>query len=314
MGRRTGSFTIGFEQLYVLGTNMRKRYKHFIPRRVSKIKQSVYAVSSCTDRCIDSAQSFLAGFLKTSNSSTIRQQPVPLHVILPDQDTFLLQNKTCPKAKQIWKQLEFELDSEFNLWFQEGAALQNLVAEQIGAPVTTLRRLALICDALDVYDSFGLEQPGWASKVFPKRTQAFMLGFLLSYTGNEELKRIRGGAILKEFLNKMTTVRDGKIRIKRKMFFYSGHDLTQVSLFNSIGLIELVSRRPECGSAVVFELHRSKMFWKDLEVRMLYYENAYVTNPMKLVIPNCPDPCQLTKFEQSIEHLLLDDFDKACLL
>ncbi|XP_058449294.1 testicular acid phosphatase homolog isoform X2 [Malaya genurostris] len=77
----------GYEELYTLGQNMRERYSYFIPKSVFKIKHSIYAASSSTERCINSAQSFLTGLLKTSNSSAIRHQPVPLHIILPDEDT-----------------------------------------------------------------------------------------------------------------------------------------------------------------------------------------------------------------------------------
>lgn len=69
---------------------MRARYKSLIPDHVAKQKQKIYAVSSASQRCIDSAQSFLAGFLQTTttgiNGSVVPKQPVPLHIIPGDQD------------------------------------------------------------------------------------------------------------------------------------------------------------------------------------------------------------------------------------
>uniref|UniRef100_A0A8D8K5E8 Testicular acid phosphatase homolog n=1 Tax=Culex pipiens TaxID=7175 RepID=A0A8D8K5E8_CULPI len=79
----------GLVQLYELGQSMRARYKFLFPDHVANRKQKIYAVSSASQRCIDSAQSFLAGFLQTTtgiNGSVVPKQPVPLHIIPGDQD------------------------------------------------------------------------------------------------------------------------------------------------------------------------------------------------------------------------------------
>ncbi|XP_065089048.1 testicular acid phosphatase homolog isoform X2 [Ochlerotatus camptorhynchus] len=302
----------GFEQLYQLGRNMRRRYKFFIPEDTATMKRSIYAVSSCAQRCIDSSQSFLTGFLKTSNGSEIRRQPVPIHVIPPDQDTYILQNKTCQKVKVISAQEKANSGSFLAALHREGVALQALISAEVGEPITSLYDTALICDNLEIYNGMGLKQPDWAYQIFPDRARAFLLGFLLSYSATAELKLIRGGAILSEYLRKMKAKRDGKLKQNRRMFFYSGHDLTQVNLFNALGMKEQIRRRPELGSAVVFELHKSKDFWKDLELLMFYYENSSIENPAELAIPNCAEPCSLTKFERTVKPLLLDDYDEIC--
>lgn len=302
----------GFEQLYQLGRNMRRRYKFFIPEDTATMKRSIYAVSSCVQRCIDSTQSFLTGFLKTSNGSETRRQPVPIHVIPPDQDTYILQNKTCQKVKAIAAQEKDNSDSILAALYREGTALQKFISTEVGEPISSLYDTAVICDNLEVYNAMGLKQPDWAYQIFPDRVRAFLLGFLLSYTATPELKHIRGGAILSEYLQKMKAKRDGTMKHNRKLFFYSGHDLTQINLFNALGMTEQVRRRPDLGSAVVFELHKSKEFWKDLELRMFHYENSSIENPVELAIPNCAEPCSLTKFEQTVRHLLLDDYDAVC--
>ncbi|XP_053696710.1 lysosomal acid phosphatase-like [Sabethes cyaneus] len=298
----------GFAELHLLGENMRKRYGRFIPKRTADMKRKIYAASSCSERCIDSAHSFLKGLLAG------RRQPVPIHVILPDEDTFLIQNRTCPKARQVWKQLGVEPDSEYFSLFKEAEELKEFVSKEIGEPIKSLRDLVIILDSLEVFNTFHLQQPAWADQVFPQRVRPLILGFLRSYTGSDELKLIRGGAILTELIDKMRAKRDGQKEFRRRMVFYSGHDLTQVSLFNSLGVKDMLTRRPECGSAVVFELHKNNIFWRDLEVRMLYYANSNVSVPVKLSIPACPEPCPLTLFEQSVEHLLLADYDKTCQL
>lgn len=302
----------GYEQLYQLGRNMRRRYKFFIPEDTATMKRNVYAVSSCAQRCIDSTQSFLRGFLKISNGSEIRQQPVPIQVIPPDQDTYILQNKTCQKVKVISAQEKANSDSFLASLYREGAALQKLISTEVGEPITFLYDTASICDSLEIYNAMGLKQPNWAHQIFPDRARAFLLGFLLSYSATPELKHIRGGAILSEYLRKMKAKRDGTMNHSHKMFFYSGHDMTQVNLFNALGMKEQIRRRPDLGSAVVFELHKSKDFWNDLELRMFHYENSSIEIPVELAIPNCTEPCSLTKFERTVKPLLLDDYDEIC--
>ncbi|KAL1403873.1 hypothetical protein pipiens_005524 [Culex pipiens pipiens] len=307
----------GLVQLYELGQSMRARYKFLIPDHVAKQKQKIYAVSSASQRCIDSAQSFLAGFLQTSttgiNGSVVPKQPVLLHIIPGDQDAILYQlNVTCPRASLIRTQLKEDPTSALGPFLREGAILQEYVSSLIGAPVTSLHNLALICDALEMYHTLGLPQPAWAAKVFPERTRELMVRYLQSYSATPELKRIRGGPLLAEFLDKMRRVRDSRMRFGRRIFLYSGHDLTQMSLFNSMDMREQTLARADCGSAVVFELHKSKLLVGDLEVRMIQYATAGSV-PKQLEIPRCPGVCSLSEFERSVSHLVLSDLNEACL-
>ncbi|KXJ74856.1 hypothetical protein RP20_CCG012841 [Aedes albopictus] len=305
---------LGFEQMYQLGQNMRLRYKFFIPDDTIAMKRSIYAISSCLQRCIDSAQAFLTGFLKTSNSSMIRRQPVPINVIPPDQDTFIRQNKTCEKVKHIMAQEMTNNASFLSALNREAEALKKLISSEVGTPITSTMDTVMwmICDSLEVYNTFGLKQPSWAYKIYPDRARAFLQGFLISYSSTPELKHIRGGAILSEYLKKMKAKRDGTLRYSQRMFFYSGHDVTQVNLFNSLGMKKQTLQRPELGSAIVFELHKNKDLWMDWELRMFHYENSSVQTPTELAIPNCPEPCKLTTFEQTVKHLLFDDYDELC--
>ncbi|XP_062547719.1 lysosomal acid phosphatase-like [Armigeres subalbatus] len=303
---------LGFEQMYQLGINMRRRYKFFIPGDTVMRKRSIYTVSSCLQRCIDSAQSFLTGFLKTSNSSTIRKQPVPIHVIPPDQDTYIRQNRTCEKVKLITSQEKANNRSFLASLYRQAAVLQKVISAEVGTPITSTYDTALICDSLDVYNTFGLELPNWAHKIFPGPAREFLQAFLLSYSATPELKHIRGGAILTEYLKHMKAKRDGRRKYNQRLFFYSGHDLTQVNLFNSLGMEEQAMQRPELGSAIVFELHKNQILWNDWELRMIHYRNSSTLDPTELTIPNCPKPCSLTEFEQIVKPLLLDDYDEVC--
>lgn len=293
---------LGFDQMFQLGRNMRRRYKFFIPDNTVMMKRSIYTVSSCLQRCIDSAQSFLTGLLKTSNSSAIRRQPVPINVIPPDQDTFIRQNRTCEKVKHIMAKEMANNASFLSELNREAARLQQIISAEVGTPITSAQDTALICDTLEVYNAFGMKQPSWAYKIFPDRARAFLQGFLLSYSATPELKHIRGGAILTEYLTKMKAKRDGMMKYNRRMFFYSGHDVPQVNLFNSLGMKQQTLRRPELGSAVVFELHKNDDLWMDWELRMLHYENSSVQTPVQLEIPRCPEPCKLSTFEQTVKH------------
>ncbi|XP_055613822.1 testicular acid phosphatase homolog [Uranotaenia lowii] len=303
----------GIEQLFALGQNMRKRYYHFIPKHIGGMKRKIYAVSSCAPRCILSAQSFLTGFVQTSNSSAVLKQPVPLNILLPEQDKLLLQNKTCPKDKLQRQELLVHPTPEFERWVREGKVLMNYVSKKIGSPIDRFYDLGITLDTLETLHVLGLKLPSWSEGLFPRKARNFMMMFMKSFTGTQELKHIRGGSLLAEFVTRMKDKRDGFARKNQNIMIYSGHDLTQVSLLNSMEMREHLVKRPECGSAIVFELHQNKMFRNDLEVRMYRFRQPADRNPMKMVIPNCPAPCSLNQFESAFKHLLLYDFEEACM-
>lgn len=195
---------------------------------------------------------------------------------------------------------------QFRQWLKDGLELKNYVSQRTGSDIDSMRDLFEICDNLDTVQHFGLTLPDWAVEVFPNRTNEFARGYQLTFSATDDLKRIRGGAILNEFLGKM------KSKHEQRLLFYSAHDVAMTNLFNTMGIQSLLEGRPAFGAAVVFELYNS--LGSDMEVRMLHYRDPDTSSPTRIDIPNCGNPCTLIMFERSIKDMLLDDYDRSCSL
>ncbi|XP_065089059.1 prostatic acid phosphatase-like [Ochlerotatus camptorhynchus] len=299
----------GIERMYKLGHTLRNRYGWLIPKHGMYTWDTTTVLSSASERCILSAQSLLASFYEPPAGAinmTIAWQPVPVTVLDRSQDTILGQRRVCPKLDAVREKLLLDPPPESRLWLKDGFELKDFVSQRTGSEIDSMRDLFEICDNLEVVEYFGLTLPDWAVEVFPNRTNEFARGYQLTFSATDDLKRIRGGAILNELLGKM------KSKHNQRLLFYSTHDVAMTNLFNTMGIQSLLEERPAFGAAVIFELYNS--LGSDMEVRMLHYRNPDTSSPTPIDIPNCGKPCSLTMFELSIKDMLLDDYDRACSL
>jgi len=112
---------------------------------------------------------------------------------------------------------------------------------------------------------YNLSIPAWARDLLANETAMieFFWGFKL-FTITPEQKRLTTGPILTEMTNNMKN----KIRGNetRKLFFYSGHDIIQANIMNTLGIFEI--HWPEPSSAILFELYfRNSTREYELQVR-----------------------------------------------
>lgn len=76
-------------QLYNLGSRLRPRYIRLLPSDGFYTPNELYVMSSATERCLMSAQSFLAGFLPPTSDRhqlPIKWQPVAVNSVPRDRD------------------------------------------------------------------------------------------------------------------------------------------------------------------------------------------------------------------------------------
>ena len=79
---------VGALQMYNLGKNLRARYYRLIPSNGLYSKDDMYVLSSYAERCLMSAQSFLAGFMPPlQNSFPFAWQPIAVNSLARDRDT-----------------------------------------------------------------------------------------------------------------------------------------------------------------------------------------------------------------------------------
>lgn len=117
-------------------------------------------------------------------------------------------------------------------------------------------------DVQDIYttlkaeESFNLTLPSWITEYYPEKME-FASGFsyyLTSY--NDQLRRLKGGPLLKKITEDWKAKRDGTISPKsRKAVLYGGHDFTIANILGALKLLE--PHTPDYGVAVLLELYKN---------------------------------------------------------
>lgn len=77
--------------MFNLGNALAKRYRKLLPSNGFYSTKEMYVISSAHERCLMSAQSFLAGFLPSpphnEHNLPIKWQPIAVNSIPRDRDT-----------------------------------------------------------------------------------------------------------------------------------------------------------------------------------------------------------------------------------
>lgn len=138
-------------------------------------------------------------------------------------------------------------------------------------------------NTLDIERKAGLLLPNWTENIFPEKTLPIFEMSAVTRTHTFYMKKIRGGAILTEFLNNIehfkllqqiertTIMPTTTTPINKSIFIYSGHDTTIVSLFRVLDVIEQTTMSPDYATTIVLELHQNEIFVDDYEVKVKLY-------------------------------------------
>lgn len=125
----------GSGQMYNLGKNLRTRYYRLQPPSGIYSKDDMYVLSSSAERCLMSAQSFLAGFLpplENRNPLPIHWQPVAVNSYPRDRDYLLAQKKPCPKYDATLKKMYVLPPKEIKELNEKNAALYKSLSKNSG--------------------------------------------------------------------------------------------------------------------------------------------------------------------------------------
>ncbi|XP_055630394.1 lysosomal acid phosphatase isoform X2 [Toxorhynchites rutilus septentrionalis] len=307
----------GSLQMYNLGRNLRPRYYRLLPSNGLYSKDNMYIVSSAAERCIMSAQSFMAGFLpplENTNPLPISWQPVAVNTLPRDRDTILAQKKPCPRYEQSLQRLMAYPPKDIRDMNEKYEALYKTLSLSTGENISTILDVELLYNTLEIEKNAGLELPDWTENIFPEKLLPLAERSLSLFTETPLMKKIKGGTIISELLDNMVRKRAGILMPERSIFVYSGHDVTLVNLMRALNIIDQSTGKPDFSAAIVFELHYSITFDDDFEVKLLYYFNSEDKYPKELRVPNCGDPCSLTKFSQLMESVYVKNYEELCQL
>lgn len=82
------------------------------------------------------------------------------------------------------------------------------------------------------------------------------------------------GYLVTDVLDKMIQLKKKQLRPARKLFIYSGHDVTLVNVMRALDIISQTSRKPDFASALHFELHHNPIFDNDSEVKVIQWKSV----------------------------------------
>ncbi|XP_053670958.1 lysosomal acid phosphatase [Anopheles nili] len=307
----------GSQQMFQLGKLLRPRYYRLLPPNGLYSKEHMTITSSYAERCIMSAQSFIAGFLpplENTNPLPIPWQPAAVNVLPRDRDTILAQGQPCPRYEQSKKRLLTYPPKDIRELYEKNAALFRTLSQGTGQNVSTILDVEFLYNTLEIEKAAGLELPDWTDGIFPQKMLPIAERSLSLITELPLMKKIKGGAIVGELLENAVRRRAGILVPERNIFIYSGHDVTLVNLMRALNVIDQTTGKPDFSATIVFELHHSITFDDDFEVKIVYFFNSDDKYPKEIEIPNCESPCSLTKFEQVMEPVRLRNYVETCQL
>ncbi|KAK6641683.1 hypothetical protein RUM44_013398 [Polyplax serrata] len=301
---------VGKQKMYEIGRLFRNRYNDFLSEKYSP--NDVYVFSSDSDRCLMSAQLFLAGLFPPVGEQIwnrhIAWQPIPVHTIPRHLDKLIIVAKPCPKYS---KALNETYSNEFFVRLNtENADLYKYLEKHSGKPMNYVMDVEDLFNTLEVEKLLYLKLPEWAEKNYDKMKELALLG-LASLTFTDTTKRLKAGPLLSEVVEHMSKKVLGLMKQDRKLYLYSGHDVNIVSLLRTLGHEEV--EKPEYGASIIFELYRPALNEGDHSVKLLYLNNSQ-SSPLPLRIPGCNEPCTLKDFLRITKPMIPVNWEAECLL
>lgn len=86
------------------------------------------------------------------------------------------------------------------------------------------------------------------------------------------------GYLVTDVLDKMIRTKNNQLKPARKLFIYSGHDVTLVNVMRALNISSQTSNKPDFASALHFELHHNPID-DDPEVKVIQRKSVAHKHP-----------------------------------
>ncbi|OZC10166.1 histidine acid phosphatase [Onchocerca flexuosa] len=304
---------IGMKQLYDLGFFFRKRYNAYVGEFTPA---NVRIVTSRSDRAIVSAQAMLRGLFPAENPLTQwlkgeQWQPIPFHTESIERNAPLL-HPTLYRCSHYDKLVKNEtaviVDAMMSKYVEVAQFLANVTG--IGEGLNFGRIAALF----DIQ-----REPAWVYQKWPQLKNMSTIDIITEFKRVSQISkydtlekaRFKGGLLLGDMLHRFQNVSDGIGVEARKMFLYSAHDATILSLQHALnvgnGLLVPYS------ACLIMELYRAE--GNKTVVKILYKNETENADAYELFVPGCSVPCtldQLIRLSAPVILNKLDDLNEIC--
>jgi len=305
----------GSMQLYNLGRTMNARYKGLLPASGLYSAENMFVLSSASERCLMSAQAFLAGFLPPVKANLpIAWQPAAINLLPRDRDYLLAQKMACPKYDQMLSDLYNRPQGDILEVIKQNTDLFKYLTEHTGQNVTNTNDVEFLYNTLYIEHEMGLTLPSWTKAVFPDKMRPLAARNLALLTETPFMRNVKGGALVTDIAKKIITKAEEPSKQKRNILLYSAHDVTLVNVMRALDIINQTSDKPDFGATLAIELHYDPNATSNHTVKIFYFNDTAVNIPRQIKLPNCNDPCSLQDFRSSIDPMFVYDFADSCKL
>lgn len=241
--------------MYELGKVFHGRYYHFLGEKYSS--DVIEAFASYQNKSKMSLQLALASLLPPSNEEIfepgLNWQPIPFSNNEQKNDDFFAASENCPNFR---KKVEFFSNSpQGKEEIEENKDMFEYISSKSGMLFKNYYEVLQLLNLLANEKELGLSSPEWVTKIDSESLTRFTAKAYSILSATKEITKITAGGVLKKILNdSLGKIKNSTKDKNRKLFIYSGHDVTIVPLLRALKLYD--SQLPNYGAHVLFELHK----------------------------------------------------------
>ncbi|XP_012560453.2 prostatic acid phosphatase isoform X1 [Hydra vulgaris] len=286
---------IGMNMTYRLGEFLKKRYiveSGFINE--SYVPKEVYIRSSDESRCLQSAETELAGLFPPIGyqvwNKDINWQPIPIHSVPFDSDPVLRPDETnCPRLKEILHQLT--LKSEYIKKEHDNQNFLKVLSDYTGMKVD-FTNIWIVDDVFKCEAAQGFSPPKWYKDIEMQLQDICSWVFLYQYkNADDELGRLLGGALLDSINTNMRNFKTKRSYDELyKLSIFSGHDTSILALAATLDLEITVPTFASCFMIEMYEDNNGNFLVE------MHFRNDTSGNIFPFKLKDCDISCPLEQF------------------
>ncbi|CAI4231241.1 unnamed protein product [Auanema sp. JU1783] len=300
---------IGLIQQYHLGKWMRMRYAEWLPEKYHR--DEVYVRSSDYNRTIMSALANMAGFYPAADDAmiepTVRWQPIPIHSKPQNIDKELNEVMLCPVADQATR--DISKMKEMKDLEEKYKDLLHYLREHMNGTALPVEDVWKVYDVLtcQLQHNDTNPWPNWVNQtIYNQVVELYNKQSRYTFS-TDVLRRLRGGPLLKEILDRFVEKTDGVFGKNMRLYAYSAHDTSIYAVLSALNIFP--ETFPLYATVLLFELHKVS----DKYILEIYHKNQTgIDDVYKYSIDGCENGCSPQDFQRIYQSVLPQNWEIEC--